>query len=41
MYLAYIDESGRPYWSDPEDFVLASLIINEYHWQEIDNFVKK
>lgn len=40
MYLTYIDESGRHYWSDPEDFVLASLTINEAYWQEIDNKVK-
>ena len=41
MYLAYLDSSGRPTFSDPENYVLASIITNERHWQTIDNAVKQ
>lgn len=40
MYLAYIDESGRPSRNDPENFVLAALIIQENDWQMISNKFK-
>lgn len=37
MFLTYVDESGKPERSDPEDeFVLAALIINESSWRETD-----
>lgn len=40
MFLTYIDESGKPERSDPEDeFVLAALIINESSWKEMDTRV--
>lgn len=38
--MTYIDESGKPERSDPEDeFVLAALIVNESVWKEIDTRV--
>ena len=37
MYLIYIDESGKATLKDPEDFVLAALIINENQWYNINN----
>lgn len=41
MYLTYIDESGKPDRShDENEFVLASLTINEKDWQIVDNKVK-
>lgn len=40
MFIAYTDTSGRPY-SDKENYVLASIIINEADWQGIDNNVKQ
>ena len=40
MFIAYTDTSGRPY-GDKENYVLASIIINEAEWQSIDNNVKQ
>jgi|GEM_PF-1202173 len=40
MYISYLDGSGRPSFSDKEDFVLASLTVNEKHWNYIDNHIK-
>ena len=40
MYLIYIDESGKPEFSNPEpEFILAALTINERSWVDIDNQV--
>jgi hypothetical protein len=42
MYLAYIDESGRPNIGvEGNIFVLSCLITNEQNWQIIDNRVKQ
>ncbi|WGM89561.1 MAG: DUF3800 domain-containing protein [Candidatus Bathyarchaeum tardum] len=43
MYLAYLDESGRPTKDTSQEkyFVLATLIINEQKWQYIDNKVNE
>lgn len=41
MYIAYIDESGKPNRTDPENFVLASVIINESNWQFIDQKINE
>ena len=41
MFLAYLDSSGRPSFTDPENYVLASIVINERQWQTIDNAVKQ
>lgn len=43
MYLAYLDESGRPTKNTTQEkyFVLATLIINEQKWQYIDNKVNQ
>lgn len=41
MFLAYLDSSGRPSFVDKENYVLASIIINEQDWQTIDNGVKQ
>lgn len=32
MFLSYFDSSGRPDYSDQEDFVLASVTVNEHQW---------
>jgi len=37
MFLAYLDSSGRPFFSDQENFVLASATVNEHHWHNIRN----
>ncbi|MBP5395046.1 MAG: DUF3800 domain-containing protein [Candidatus Methanomethylophilaceae archaeon] len=40
MYLIYIDESGKPDYSNPEpEFLLASLTINEEAWSIVDKKV--
>ncbi len=42
MYLAYIDESGRPIKGvDGDIYVLSCLMVHEHHWQYIDNHVKQ
>jgi hypothetical protein len=41
LFLAYLDSSGRPSFADPENYVLASIVTNERHWQTIDNAVKQ
>ena len=41
MFIAYLDSSGRPNFDDKENFVLASMITNERHWQYIDNGVRR
>jgi hypothetical protein len=40
LYISYLDGSGRPVFSDKEDYVLASLTVNEKHWNYIDNQIK-
>lgn len=41
VYLIYIDESGKPAMTDPEnEFVLAALIINEHEWSHADHKVR-
>ncbi len=35
VYLSYIDTSGGPEYSDPENFVVASVIIHDTSWQNI------
>src|SRR5437773_11782707 len=40
MYLVYVDESGKPSVSDPEDFVLAGCMVNERDWQTFDNNIR-
>lgn len=37
MYLCYLDSSGGSLISDPENYVLSSLIINEGSWALIEN----
>ena len=37
MYLCYLDSSGSSLISDPENYVLAALIINEGNWALIEN----
>jgi len=41
MFLIYMDESGKPYFSDKENYILAGFCIHENSWQTIDNEVKK
>jgi len=40
MFLIYLDSSGRPIFSEKENYVLASVITNESNWQYIDNGIK-
>ena len=40
MYLAYIDTSGDMIFEQPENCALSAIIINECHWQLIDNKIK-
>lgn len=41
MYLSYIDESGNPDMTDSEnEYVLASLTINESTWRDVDTRVR-
>lgn len=41
MYLTYIDESGKAERTDPEqEYVLASLTINESAWKDVDGRVR-
>ncbi len=40
MFLIYLDESGKPERSDPnENYVVAGIIANEENWNEIDEKV--
>lgn len=43
MYIAYIDESGRPLKNcDPkESYVLSALVTHESQWTYIDNQVNQ
>ncbi|MCL2148264.1 MAG: DUF3800 domain-containing protein [Methanomassiliicoccaceae archaeon] len=42
MYLAYLDESGKPDLADSEkEFVLAALLVNEREWMRIDKAVTR
>jgi hypothetical protein len=41
MFIAYLDASGRPDLAERENYVLASLVINERNWQIIDNAMKE
>ncbi len=41
MFLIYMDESGKPNYGDPENYVLSALTIHETNWQAIDNQVKQ
>lgn len=41
MFIAYTDVSGRPERSDPENLVLASVVISERNYQYIDNGIKQ
>jgi hypothetical protein len=36
MYLVYVDESGKPTFKDPENFVLGAVVIQESHYHAID-----
>jgi hypothetical protein len=40
VFIAYIDASGTPPMRDPENYVLAAVIISEDQWQVIDNLVR-
>jgi hypothetical protein len=40
MYLIYIDESGKPSFNDPENFVLVSLAVHESVWKDADERVR-
>lgn len=40
MFLAYLDSSGRPTFTESENFVLAGIITGERNWQTIDNGMK-
>ena len=38
MFISYFDSSGRPiYRQDPENYVVASVTVNEHHWNIIRN----
>jgi len=41
MYLAYIDESGTPLLTDPEDYVLSAFIVNERKWRSVDRAINR
>ncbi len=41
MFIIYLDASGRPEQSDPESFTLASVIIKEQNYQDLDNKIKQ
>ena len=40
MYLSYIDTSGGPEKSDPENFVVASVIINDNAWHHMNKEIR-
>ena len=44
MFIAYLDSSGKHVRTDPENYVLAAIVINERSWHAIEsriNDVKK
>jgi len=41
MYLSYLDSSGRPEYSDPENFVLASVTVNEHQWYHMKKEIEQ
>jgi hypothetical protein len=41
VYISYLDASGRASFKDSENYVLASLVVNERYWNYIDNKVKE
>ena len=40
MFLAYLDSSGRSDYSDLEDYVIASVTVNEHQWYFMRNEVE-
>jgi len=36
LYLIYIDESGKPPFTDPENYVLSAVIVHESEWEDIN-----
>ena len=36
MYFSYLDSSGRPDYTDPENFTVASVSVNEIDWYNVD-----
>lgn len=41
MYLSYIDSSGRGDYSDLENYVVASVTVNEHQWYFMRNEIEK
>jgi hypothetical protein len=41
MFIAYLDASGRPERTDPENLVLAAIVIKEQNYQYLDNEIKQ
>lgn len=42
VYLAYVDESGKPDMRDQsEEFVLSAIVVNETNWRSVDKEVRK
>ena len=41
MYLIYIDESGKPNFNDPENFILSAVVIHESRWFILDKLIRK
>lgn len=37
--MIYVDESGKPPYTDPENYVLSAVIIQEQSWETINNAV--
>ncbi len=41
MYLSYLDSSGRPEYTDRENYVLASVTVNERQWHYLKKEVER
>jgi len=41
MFLSYLDASGRPEYTEPENYCLASVTTSERNWQVLENKIKQ
>ena len=41
MYLIYVDESGKPPFSDPENYTLSAVIIHEQKWGSVNASINR
>ena len=41
VYLIYVDESGKPNFTDRENFILSAIVVHESKWRKLNDRVLK